>query len=456
MPTAGVAGSNVAVQTDPVPTTWTGKLIALLGSSLAGNQFASGGLSILIAGTGLAIARNAGLRLLQALQRRIIVCAELDSRDDSYRWMAAWLARNPKFHRGSTFTVTSTLKRLGTSHIEAPPPGSKPEPILVPIGQYYMWYQGHFMWLSREREDEAKSEKERERLSISMFGVSREPLLQLLREARDEYLRAENSTTPIYSNDSSGLDWNRVSARASRPFESVVLGERNLAQDLLQDARTFLDSEGWYVSRGIPYRRGYMFYGPPGTGKTSFVTALAAELQLPVYMVQLSSATLTDEQIIDLLAESAPRCILLFEDIDCLFDTARGGAEEHNTVRSSSLTFAGLLNAIDGVAAQEGRLLVITTNHPDQLAPALVRPGRIDRKVEFPLCSKYQVAQFVRQFYSQFEAVEVQPFTDAIPENRMSPAQLQGLLMEHRDDPAQALTKLRAFVSQHLPTKASL
>jgi len=153
------------------------------------------------------------------------------------------------------------------------------------------------------------------------------------------------------------------------------------------------------------------------------------------------------------------------KDIDCLFDSSRNSDDEHNTVRSSTstLTFAGLLNAIDGVAAQEGRLLIITTNHPERLAPALVRPGvpcgifkflasfhmctkfansgRIDRKIEFPLCTKSQVQTFVEQFYED-KAVG-SDFANAAPEAKMSMAHLQGILMQHRDDPKGALQQLR-------------
>ncbi|HBM13442.1 MAG TPA: hypothetical protein DD390_12165, partial [Rhodospirillaceae bacterium] len=53
---------------------------------------------------------------------------------------------------------------------------------------------------------------------------------------------------------------------------------------------------------------------------------------------------------------------------------------------SSSISFSGLLNAIDGPASQEGRMLFMTTNHPDRLDPALIRPGRVDMQAELGLC----------------------------------------------------------------------
>lgn len=60
---------------------------------------------------------------------------------------------------------------------------------------------------------------------------------------------------------------------------------------------------------------------------------------------------------------------------------------------------AGLLNAIDGVAAQEGRLLFMTTNHPERLSSALTRPGRVDVRVEFRPASRDQAQCFFAAFF---------------------------------------------------------
>jgi chaperone BCS1 len=68
-------------------------------------------------------------------------------------------------------------------------------------------------------------------------------------------------------------------------------------------------------------------------------------------------------------------------------------------VQSRGVTLSGLLNAIDGVAAHEGRLLFATTNRYESLDPALRRPGRMDRHVEFQPASRYQISEMFRRFY---------------------------------------------------------
>ena len=80
------------------------------------------------------------------------------------------------------------------------------------------------------------------------------------------------------------------------------------------------------------------------------------------------------------------------EDVDAALgrSASHGGARVSNGANDSCLTFSGLLNALDGVAAQEGKLVFMTTNHLESLDAALIRPGRVDVRCEFSLCSSEQ------------------------------------------------------------------
>lgn len=85
----------------------------------------------------------------------------------------------------------------------------------------------------------------------------------------------------------------------------------------------------------------------------------------------------------------------------------------------SSLTLAGLLNALDGIEASEGRLLFATTNHKEALDPALCRPGRMDVHIEFGMASKYQAKQLFKRFYPEHE------FGNAIPPRSRSSSSMR-------------------------------
>ena len=123
-----------------------------------------------------------------------------------------------------------------------------------------------------------------------------------------------------------------------------------------------------------------------------------------------------DDSLQELISELPEHCIALMEDIDAAFhhtlsrDLPGEGERESDKIerpngpavpqeRSSRVSLSGLLNALDGVAAQEGRLLFATTNRYEALDAALRRPGRMDVHVEFKLASQYQVGELFKRFY---------------------------------------------------------
>ena len=125
-------------------------------------------------------------------------------------------------------------------------------------------------------------------------------------------------------------------------------------------------------------------------------------------MISLSRAGLDDTTLQELISHLPERCIALMEDIDAAFrhdinrelpPTDSPYAAFPVEGQSRGVTLSGLLNAIDGVAAHEGRLLFATTNHYGSLDPALRRPGRMDRHIEFKLASRYQIAEMFRRFH---------------------------------------------------------
>lgn len=141
-----------------------------------------------------------------------------------------------------------------------------------------------------------------------------------------------------------------------------------------------MSSEEWFANRGIPFRRGYLLYGIPGTGKSTTVHALASELNLPIYILMLS-LNLDDSSLADMMRYLPSHCVLLLEDLDVAFKSRVDNGNERKE-NESSVTLSGLLNAIDGLAAPEGRLLFATTNHVEKLDPALIRPVSVFKSVE--------------------------------------------------------------------------
>jgi chaperone BCS1 len=252
-----------------------------------------------------------------------------------------------------------------------------------------------------------------------------------------------------------------------------------------------------------------MYVGKPGCGKTSLVTALAGELKLPIYMLSLATPGLSDSSLLDLLNQTPPHMILLLEDIDAVFDVALKNDEKNRKAKAKAasqedeeevdegrreavgfgargpqrtfvskrqmvgkinISFAGILNAVDGVAAQTGRLLFMTTNHKEKLDTALIRPGRIDYQVQFREANREQIKALFFNFYKPLEhasdeeeietakqklhrlearvkeeqnlALLGEQFAARVPEGKYTMAQVQGVFMRHRRDPKEMLACL--------------
>lgn len=133
----------------------------------------------------------------------------------------------------------------------------------------------------------------------------------------------------------------------------------------------------------MPYRRGYLLEGPPGTGKSSVSFIIASSTGLPLFVLVLIPK-MNDNDLSMLFQRLPQHCIVLIEDVDVI-------AIHHNTditSKNSGVSLAGLLNILDGIYAQEGRIIVITTNHSEKLDRALIRPGRVDRTFYFTVTDR--------------------------------------------------------------------
>ncbi|KAF8183323.1 P-loop containing nucleoside triphosphate hydrolase protein [Mycena galopus ATCC 62051] len=288
---------------------------------------------------------------------------------------------------------------------------------------------------------------------------------QFIEAARVHYTNASISRVTVHLTDNYG-SWARAVTKNRRAFSTLIL-PNGIKELILEDAKEFLASEEWYTFAGVPHRRGYLLYGEPGTGKSSTIHALAGELGLEIYFISLAAPGIDDYTLGRLIRDTPSRCILLIEDIDCAFPSREEDSDEEPMLDAkgipilrepipprSQVTLAGLLNVLDSVASEEGRLTFATTNHIEQLDPALIRPGRMDLKIQYGLATNEQLEQMFDRFYPYNEDILselglsglAKQFAAAIPAARYSIAQLQGYLLNSKNDPEGAVTGIGAWI----------
>ncbi|CRG92576.1 putative mitochondrial chaperone bcs1 [Talaromyces islandicus] len=451
-------------------------------AQLSSNPFFTAGFGLAGLGAAATFAQRGFKRSADLIRRRMLVDVEINIKDDSYPWFLQWMtvyqqsqlngtarsaavaagcASNEKIGWMETllrkFTPGMRQLSIQTQKVEHANGAIQTQFTLIPgPGRHILRYKNAFVLVNRVRESSSRdlqSGRPWETVTLTTLYAHRHIFEEMFTEAHAVAAQSHEGKTRIYN--SWGAEWSQFGhPRRKRPLQSVILDE-GVKERIVEDVRDFLDSGKWYYDRGIPYRRGYLLYGPPGSGKSSFIQALAGELDYDIAILNLSERGLTDDRLNHLLTIIPNRTLVLLEDVDAAFSNRRTQTDEDG-YRGANVTFSGLLNALDGVASAEERIIFLTTNHVDRLDEALVRPGRVDMTVRLGEASRYQVAALWDRFYGEFdtEGVYKDRFLDRLVglgliEDRdgnkvdgartVSTAALQGLFLYNKGDMERAI-----------------
>lgn len=434
-----------------------------LSSFFADNPYFSAGFGLLGVGAGLAVLRQGARQGADLMRRQILVSMEIPSHDKSYQWILGWLSRRGaetvKAAGGKDQTMTWMHRRIAkavlprhmavqTSYKQHDNGSVSTNFAMVPgQGKHVFFHQGIFIQVDRQRNSkmiDIQSAAPFETVTLTTLSRDRGIFNSILDEARQYALSQNEGRTVLYT--SFGPEWRPFGLpRKKRMLESVIL-DRGVSESIVADVRDFISNGKWYDERGIPYRRGYLLYGPPGSGKTSFIQALAGELGYNICILNLSERGLTDDRLNHLLTVAPERSLVLLEDIDAAFSSNRQQSEQTG-YQQSMVTFSGLLNALDGVASSDERIIFMTTNHIERLDPALVRPGRIDMKVYLGNASPYQIIQMFTRFYGTEYAEQARAFANKLQGHAVSTAQLQGHFVVFKKDAQAAVDNVDTLVA---------
>jgi len=334
-------------------------------------------------------------------------------------------------------------------------------------------------------------------ITLSSSSLSTDELRQTLfgwvkeYEARLTSIKEMHLRYFMYSpdGDNSSYDYDATAHYEEFKFESGK-SFTNLfypqKDDLVKRLDFFAENKDWYKKRGIPYTMGLLFYGAPGCGKTSTIKAIANYTQRNIVSVPLNKIRSAKELLnifynVSMNYKDIPlhQRLYVLEDIDAadlkdivgernkdtevndnddaephynddaeseanlnllhlLKGSGRGGVMDK--FKTNRLTLAMLLEVLDGVMEMDGRMLVITTNYPERLDKALIRPGRIDMKIKFDLCT----AENILRMYEHYFETEVPSSIDVskLQDGLYTPAEVTQVFLNNIHHPETALTKI--------------
>ena len=364
---------------------------------LGGNDFFQGGLALMLMGAVIAAIRYAPGAIWHLVQRFWSV--SITTRDQELvRWICGWIAQTEYGKNCQWLDATSSNEAGGLDAFLRPG-----------FGHHAFRESGTRYWVEHVLEDHGVAGKI-SALTLRTLGRDLGPLRFVIKLAVKLAKAEQFGRNVVYINDRWG-SWESIRLFPTRAIESLFLKD-GLIENILSDAVEFFEGAEWYRVRGLPHRRGHLFWGPPGNGKSTIIQVLATELGMPIHLLSLSEPEMTDYSLARAIGNTPEKCLLVIEDFEKL------------DLDTTDMTVAGLLNAIDGPLASEGRLLIFTANDISPIEDYFLRPGRIDRK--WPIWEPQEPAiKSCMTAFSVDGTIDTQAFLEEALTGKWSMAQVQ-------------------------------
>lgn len=221
-------------------------------------------------------------------------------------------------------------------------------------------------------------------LSFTFLTRNRNKIIDIFQKAKiDMDSRLSEDEMQIYVANRWGSTW-----------DNFVRDRRNLIPRTQSQKEVFDRVVSCLKDRKLN-KLGILLYGQPGCGKSALIEQIVYYLGYKLYY--FSAASLKEETFLSLIGEMTSPSVILFEDIDCC--KATGSRDKNNEREPVSLST--ILNVFDGLLSLNRQIIIATTNHYDQLDPALRRKGRFDISVELLPMKQEEIEEFVTDYFQE-------------------------------------------------------
>lgn len=290
-------------------------------------------------------------------------------------------------------------------------------------GFHFLKINGKYCFVNFTRNEVGGSDglNTAESITVFTYGINKTFIKDIMKKMDDIQNNGMADNIQVYMADDWG-SWGHLSTKRKRRRETVIL-KNGMMEEISNDMDKFLSKEESYAEHGVPWRRGFLFYGVPGTGKTSTVHALASHFELPLYILN-PNVYKDDSSFVNSIGQIPTKSILLIEDVDSFFKQR----EKDDGIK---ISFSSFLNAIDGMYAGHGRILIMTTNYLEDIDSALIRTGRIDKKFEFVKADEDMARRQIELFAGNTD--DINDLIENALQNNMTSSDLQEQLLNRFD-----------------------
>jgi SpoVK/Ycf46/Vps4 family AAA+-type ATPase len=386
-----------------------------------GNQLMAGAISMWGLGVITYICRSVPLKILRFVTKHLTTTVTVTSYNITYHNLMTWFKKEG-------FSDKLRKVKLGNGRW-----GSSDTVKTVGYGSHIIWYNWAPVKVTVEK-FQNNSADDKEMITLTKLGRSHKVFNALIKQVSKDSEKGSANNVQIYKYVNKS--WTYLSAQPKRPMNSVFLPEKTKTV-LLNRIQRFIDREDWYISNGIPYQLGILLYGPPGTGKTSLVQSLAGYFDKKMSILRAGDLWKAS----DAMPSMRDNSFLVVEDVDSFDASKKRDNSEVNDVEKIEETesiseetenspvlqgsvrterpgtgsgyeekllqnmrqsgISELLNAVDGIIRTHGRVMFLTTNYPEKLGEALLRPGRVDLKVKLDYVDIEVFKQFMDKFFPE-------------------------------------------------------